>query len=466
MIKMQKYPYSRLQAACAAAVLSLTLAACQTAHMPEPTRVEQAVAWDESVAEQYSVDEAWWQQYHDAQLNQLVETALTNNIDLQKAALTAEQALYNARAAGTDLVPSLSGSLSGSASKNIKDGGPSSRSYGGQVGLSYEVDLWQRLRDAADAKAWTYRASEQDIATAKLSLINATVNAYFELVYLQAAIDNAHSNIQSYQELLRIADAKYRHGKVASIEPAQARQALASTEATLLDLQSQRQSAEQTLRNLLNLKPNQSLGLNLPKLSGLQPLGVNTSVPLSVLANRPDLRAAEYTLRSSFKDWSAVRKSVYPSVTLGASLSSSAQDFSKALNVPFLGGNVGISLPFLNWNELKWNIKSSEAQYQAQLLTFEQSINTALNEVDGLYYSYRQSLANEQTLASKLAAEAKIKQYYAARYKHGAAEFKDYISAQTSYDSAYLAWLNGRYARLQAGNKVYQAMAGRYHAGS
>ena len=436
MINMQKHPYSRLQAACAAAVLSLTLAACQTAHMPEPTRVEQAVAWDESVAEQYSVDEAWWQQYHDAQLNQLVETALANNIDLQKAALTAEQALYNARAAGTDLVPSLSGSLSGSASKNIKDGGPSSRSYGGQVGLSYEVDLWQRLRDAADAKAWTYRASEQDIATAKLSLINATVNAYFELVYLQAAIDNANSNIQSYQELLRISDAKYRHGKVASIEPAQARQALASTEATLLDLQSPRQSAEQPLRNLLNSQPNQSLGLNLPKLSGLQPLGVNTSVPLSVLANRPDLRAAEYTLRSSFKDWSAVRKSVYPSVTLGASLSSSAQDFSKALNVPFLGGNVGISLPFLNWNELKWNIKSSEAQYQAQLLTFEQSINTALNEVDGLYYSYRQGLANEQTLASKLAAEAKIKQYYAARYKHGAAEFKDYIAAQTSYDSA------------------------------
>ena len=464
MINMQKHPHSRLQAACVAAVLGFTLAACHTAQMPEPSRVEQAVAWDESVAANYAVDEAWWQQYHDAQLNQLLNTALANNLDLQKAALTAEQALYSARAAGTDLLPSASGSLSGSSSKNIKEGGNSSRSYGGQLGLSYEVDLWQRLRDSADAKAWAYRASEQDIATAKLSLINATVNVYFELVYLQAAIDNANGNIKSYQELLRISDAKYRHGKVASIEPAQAKQALASTEATLIDLQKQRQAAEQSLRLLLNLQPNQSLGLNLPKLSGLKPLGVNTDVPLSVLANRPDLRAAEYSLRASYKDWSAVRKSVYPSVTLGASLSSSSSDFSRALNVPFLGGNVGISLPFLNWNELKWNIKSSEAQYKAQVLTFEQRINTALNEVDGLYYSYRQSLAAEATLATKLAAEAKIKQYYAARYKHGAAEFKDYISAQTSYDSAYLAWLNGRYARLQAENKVYQAMAGRYRA--
>ena len=158
MINMQKHPHSRLQAACVAAVLGFTLAACQTAQMPEPTRVEQAVAWDESVAANYAVDEAWWQQYHDAQLNQLLDTALANNLDLQKAALTAEQALYSARAAGTDLMPSVSGSLSGSASKNIKDGGHSSRSYGGQVGLSYEVDLWQRLRDSADAKAWAYRA--------------------------------------------------------------------------------------------------------------------------------------------------------------------------------------------------------------------------------------------------------------------------------------------------------------------
>ena len=105
MINMQKHPHSRLQAACVAAVLAFTLAACQTAQMPEPSRVEQAVAWDESVATNYAVDEAWWQQYHDAQLNQLLDTALANNLDLQKAALTAEQALYSARTAGTDLLP-------------------------------------------------------------------------------------------------------------------------------------------------------------------------------------------------------------------------------------------------------------------------------------------------------------------------------------------------------------------------
>lgn len=465
MIDMQKPHKSRLQAACSAALLAMVLAACQTAQMPEPTQVTQAVGWNESVAQTYAVDAQWWQQYHDAQLNHLVETALSNNIDLQQAALTAEQALYQARSAGADLLPSASAGLSGSASKNLKEGGNSSRSYGGNVGLSYEVDLWQRLRDSAAAKSWSFRASEQDIATAKLSLINATVNSYFELVYLQAAIDNANSNIKSYQELTRIADTKYRYGKVASIEPAQAKQALASAQDSLLNLQSQRQAAEQTLRNLLNLKPEQSLGVHVAKLSGVQPLGVNTEVPLSVLANRPDLRAAEYTLRSSFKDWSAVRKSVYPTVTLGASLSSSSRDIGKALSVPILGGNIGINLPFLNWNELKWNIKSSEAQYQSQLLAFEQSINTALNEVDGLYFAYRQSLVQEQNAAAKLAAEDKIKRYYAARYRHGATEFKDYINAQTSYDSAYLAWLNSRYARLQAENKVYQAMAGRYRSG-
>ncbi|AUZ04655.2 outer membrane efflux protein [Vitreoscilla sp. C1] len=460
MINMQKF--SRLQAACAAASMALFLSACQTAQMPAPTTVKAAVAWQEDVAAQYSVDEAWWQQYQDTQLNQLVDAALRNNVDLQQAALTVRQAMYQANAEGAGLLPSVSGSLSGSTSKNIKEGGSSGRSYGGQLGVSYEIDLWQRLRDSADAKVWQFRATEADLATARLSLINSTVNTYFELVYLQAAIDHAQNNIRSYQQLLNISNSKYRHGKVASIEPAQAQQALSNAEASLLNLQSQQQAAEQTLRTLLHLKPNQAWNLNVAKLDQIKALGVNTHVPLSVLANRPDLRAAEYQLRASYKDWAAMQKSVYPSVTLGANLSSSSRNIGQALNVPILGGNVGISLPFLNWNELKWNIRISEVQYQSQLLAFEQSINQALNEVDGLYFAYQQALQTEKNTAAKLAAEAKIRHYYQTRYERGAAEFKDHINAQSSYDSAYLDWLNSRYVRLQAENKVYQSMAGYY----
>lgn len=463
MINMHTKYSSRLQVACTAALISISLAACQSTQLPAPMSVTQAVAWNDTVAEQYAVDEAWWLQYRDANLNQLVDTALANNVDLKKAALTVRQAMYAANAEGAGLLPSSSGRFNGGNSKNLKTGG-SSRNFGGEFGVSYEVDLWQRLRDSTEAKVWQFRASEQDLATARLSLINATVNTYFELVYLQAAINNAQSNIKSYQELLRISNTKYNYGKVASIEPAQAKQALASAESSLLTLQSQYQAAEQTLRNLLNLKPEQSLNVNLAKLDSLKPLGVNTDVPLSVLANRPDLRAAEYALQSSFKDWKAMQKSVYPTISLDASLSSSSRNIGKALSVPVLGGTVKVTLPFLNWNEVKWGIKISEAQYESQLLTFEQTINTALNEVDTLYFDYRQALAAEQNAATKLAAENKIKHYHATRYQHGASEFKDYINAQTSYDSAYLAWLNSRYARLQAENKVYQAMAGRYRA--
>lgn len=457
---MNKMKESRLKNSYVVAILTLLLSGCATLPAPD-TQVKNVLAYTADVREKYAADEKWWQAYQDTQLNELVDQALENNIDLAKSAISVNKALYEANLVSADLVPTFSASASGSVTKNL-DSGPSTRSYGGSVGLSYEVDLWRRLADSASASVWSYRATQEDLAAARLTLINSVVNTYFNLVYLKAAIDQQKSNIQNDQKILQTSQSKYTHGKVASLEPAQARQSLLNAESALISLENEQKTAMQTLRNLLNLHPDESLTLSLPDLVRIAPLGVNVDIPLSVLANRPDLKAAEYRLQSAFKDLRATEKSWYPSITIGSTISASSDRFRTAFNVPFLMGGVSIDLPFLQWNRIKWNIKLSEAEYENTLLNFKSSLTTALNEVDSLYFKYIKAQQEYRQLVEKHQAAQKIYHYYSARYQYGSAEFRDWLDAKNTFDSAYLNMLNGRYSLLVAENNVYQAMAGRY----
>ncbi|MGN7086944.1 TolC family protein, partial [Neisseria sp. P0001.S005] len=110
--------------------------------------------------------------------------------------------------------------------------------------------------------------------------------------------------------------------------------------------------------------------------------GVNLDVPITVLANRPDLRAAEYRLQASQQSVNAQKRSWYPSITLGASLSTSSDKAKSTFNIPMLGGSATINLPFLNWQTMKWKDKTVQAEMDSAKLNFEKALTTALNEVN------------------------------------------------------------------------------------
>ena len=102
--------------------------------------------------------------------------------------------------------------------------------------------------------------------------------------------------------------------------------------------------------------------------------GVNLDVPITVLANRPDLRAAEYRLQASQQSVNAQKRSWYPSITLGASLSTSSDKAKSTFNIPMLGGSATINLPFLNWQTMKWKDKTVQAEMDSAKLNFEKAL--------------------------------------------------------------------------------------------
>lgn len=442
-----------------AIILSSTLIGCANIDNSYKASQQDFKQYEE-ISKQYQIKEDWWSLYQDPQLNQLVQQGLENNKDLAKAAIAVNIALYNANLLGADLVPTFSGSTTSTAKKNIETGGNSTISHTGAINVSYTLDLWRRLADKSSAAEWKHSATEQDLAATRLSLINAIVTGYYQLAYLNDAIKVTQESINYYNQINRIMQNKLKQGMSDSSSTDQAQQAVLTAKNTLLNYQTQQKNAEVTLRNLLNLKPNEPLKLTYPSILSVKNIGVNLNVPLSSIANRPDVKGNQYRLHSSFKDAKAMQKSWFPTITLGAGLSSSGDKVSNSLETPIAGGTVGISLPFLSWNTVKWNIKISEAAYETALVNFEQSITTALNDVDKNYFLYSQSKQQLSNLQETHKYNQRIAQYYRNRYNAGVSELREWLTAANTEKNSQLAILNAKYNLLQAENAVYGSMAG------
>jgi NodT family efflux transporter outer membrane factor (OMF) lipoprotein len=441
----------------------LALTGCARVSRPEQNLAER-LAFDEAARARYKLDADWWKVYQDDRLNQLVSQALERNLDLAKAALSVNRALYEAKLIAADLTPSFSGGLEGSARRNIKESGPSARSVSGQVGLSYELDLWRKVADAASAAQWEYRATVEDLAAARLALVGSVVDAYFQMAYLNDALAATEQNLKNYKAIEATVAAKHQAGKVAAVEPAQARQAVLSAENTLLDLRNQHQTTEETLRNLLNFQPAQPLALEGLTLAGLRLPELNLNIPLSVLANRPDLRAAEFRVEKAYKNVQEAEKGWLPSISLSSILSSSGDKVTNAFNTPMASGALSVSLPFLDWSRVLYSLRISETDFERIRLDFEEALTTALNEVDTCYQTYRRNRQDLTNTRRKYANDQRISAYYQDRYQAGAAQLSDWLSALNTTNSARLEALNSLNRAIQSVSLTYRALAGRYES--
>ncbi|UOP01598.1 TolC family protein [Kingella potus] len=412
-------------------------------------------------AQRYDVNGNWWEIYQSPALDALVGQALANNTDLKQAAISVNKALYQANILGADLVPSFNGSLNAATSKNLKTG-DRGNTFGSQLGLSYELDLWRKLRATADAQVWEYRATQQDMANTRLTLANNVADAYFNIAYLNEALELAEKSVEQYRDTARIAEAKFRHGRADSSQPTQARQSLLSAQNSLISLRNSRNTQIQTLRNLLNLEAREAVAAD-PDGYRLPPVkGVNLDVPVTVLANRPDLRAAEYRVQSALQSANAQKRSWYPSITLGATLSTSSDKADSMFKIPVLGGTVAVNLPFLNWNTLKWKDKTAQADFDNARLSFEKALTAALNEVHTNYLAYQNAAEQLDKQEQRYALDRKNSRYYQVRYRQGKNELKDWLEALNSEYASAQEVSNRKYEALKYENMVYKAMAGRY----
>lgn len=408
----------------------------------------------------YNIDSRWWESYGDEQLNNLIELGLKNNSDLAKAAININKALYQAKIIGSDLVPEFSGNLGSSASKNIESGGNSNIDHSGSFNISYEVDLWQRLRDMKDAQEWEYKATIEDYEKTKLTLINSIIDSYFSIIYLENYIEINKNMSKNYLDIEKIVENKLRYGTVDILDKKQAEREVIRSNNTLISYEKDKKEQESLLRNLLNLKPDDELKIEYRDILKVKNLGVNLDVPLNIVASRPDIKAYEYRLKNAFKDAVASEKQLYPNITISSALSSSSDKFNNTLKTPVALGSVSINLPFLNWNEIKWNIKINRAEYEEAKLNFQQGIVTALNEIDYNYFLYVKEQENYINLKNINEYDNEIAINYERKYENGKVELREWLLSLNDEASSRLNIINSKYQLIKIENTIYQSIGG------
>ncbi|WP_122868215.1 TolC family protein [Campylobacter showae] len=414
----------------------------------------------EGASADIKINREWWRGYNEPALNELISLALKNNIDLAKSAIAVNKALAQAGVLRADLAPSFNANLGAETGKNIKTGGSWNESYKSGVSLNYEIDLWRKLANSADAAMWEANATKYDLEAARLALINSVADAYFEAKYQKESINLYEKTLKNYEELEAIIKAKFELGKEEELSLKQVKSSVISAKNRILNASKSLDAAEKTLRNLLNVRPEFELNLS-GNFSDIQPQGVNLNVPLYVIGARPDLQAAISRIKESLLGVKVSEKSFYPSITVGAGLSGSGDSASEGLKLNFLSGNIAINLPFLNYSKLKSKLKISELEFETMKLNYAQTLTTALNEIDASYKNLQKDEAVLRNLNENLRNLSSISDIYKLKYDYGKTELKNYLEAQNSLLEGRIGALAQKYKILQDEIGIYKATVGK-----
>ncbi|MDA3042558.1 MULTISPECIES: TolC family protein [unclassified Campylobacter] len=411
--------------------------------------------------ETYEIAQDWYKGYNQPYLNALVDEALAKNHDLRAAALNLERAYANLGLSKEDLFPTLGASWGAGANRDISRSDEWSKTYSSGFNVSYELDLFGRIRSNINASEWDASASVFDLQNARLTLINSVVSGYFEMLYLNDALKWTKQNLKDYAQIEQIVKAKYDYGRSELIEYKQVQNSILNLKNRVLEIEKNIEDNRKFMRDLIS--PDLEFRADLPSIESVKFLGADLSVPYTALHNRPDIRAAISRLNAAFYDHKRARLNFFPRVNLGAGLNSANTDkFSDGFDLKFLSGNVSISLPFLDYGRLKSQLRIAEVDFYAYRNSYEKTLSGAVNETLNLYRIYEINRARLANLADTYKTASEIERIYRVKYDAGASELKDFLEARSSAISARINLLAQRYASMQNEISIYRAMAGKF----
>jgi NodT family efflux transporter outer membrane factor (OMF) lipoprotein len=451
----------RLGALCLALLLSGCASSLHTPYAAPATSVPTQWQYANGGTNAVASLSPWWTGFNDPVLNQLVDQALARNNDLAAATIRVRRAQLQVGLAENQFGPTFSGNVSTGVSKSLNGGG-TGKSSGISLGASYEVDLWNRLGSQRDVAQWEAQATTQDREATALSLVATTAQLYWQVGYLNQRLAANALSIATAQKTLELVQAQYRAGAVSGLELAEAQQNLRTQQASQTTLQQQAVEANTALGLLFDGAPLASvmpgpLPQSLPA-ETLPP--VDAGLPASLLARRPDLRAAELRLREATSSIDATRASYYPALTLTGGLGTSSASLINILKNPVASLGLGITMPFLQRTQRDLDIKISQSQLDELVANFRQTLYTAFGDVDNAL-SARQQLETQATLlAQALEAAQRAERLYEIRYRAGSVALQPWLDAQDKRRSAEIALAENRFNRLTNHAVLVQALGG------
>ncbi|EKB27758.1 efflux transporter outer membrane subunit [Aeromonas dhakensis] len=450
--------------------VTLLLGGCSMAPDYQRPELPQGATWQSNQTGEAAVS-SWRQQFLDPALQQLIATALENNRDLRIAALNVEayEARYRIQRAAQ--LPTLAANGSGTrqqGSDNLSSTGQGtiSSQYGANIGITaYELDLFGRIQSLKDQALETYLAQIETQRSTQIALVASVANAYLTLLADQELLALSEATLATEQESYGLTEHKYRLGAASEMELAQGRTALESAKVSLVQYQRQVKQDRNGLALLLGTSV-PALMTEPATLAEVQLAAIPVGAPSSLLQQRPDILAAEHSLKAANANIGAARAAFFPTISLTATAGTASNQLSGLFD-----GGTGtwtfmpqINLPIFDGGKRIADLDVVEVSTKQAVASYEKSIQTAFKEVAdtlGAQTDYQQQLQAQQELVKASQTYFKLAE---VRYEKGVDSYLTRLDAQRSLFSAKQGLITTRLAQLSNQVALYKAVGGGWQA--
>ncbi|MFY9513910.1 MAG: efflux transporter outer membrane subunit [Rubrivivax sp.] len=457
--------------ACAAGLL-LVLAGCTMG--PEYKRPEVSLppVWRAELPNAADVaNTEWWQSLGDAQLDALIEAALAANKDLMLATLRIEELDARLQISRSANYPQIGYAVSGQRERRSQErpnglrpgDSPSLGNYEISSNLTWELDLWGRVKRANEAARAELLASEEGRRAVMLTVVSATATAYVQLLSLDQRLALARQTLANRDSAADLSRRRFEGGSGTAMAVEQALSVAAEMAAEIPPLEREIRSVENNLSALLGRNPGPVARGSIEALQGRQSrLQLPAGVPADVLVRRPDVLAAEQGLVAANARIGVAKAGYFPVISLNAIIGLAADDPRWLGAETARTGNYGAGLagPLFAGGRIDANVREAEALSKQMTVRFQKAVQQAVVEVEDALITRTKSGEREAALARQLAHLQRATALEKARFTGGRGTQADVLDAERRELVAQSQQGQGQRDSLMALIAVYKAMGG------
>jgi NodT family efflux transporter outer membrane factor (OMF) lipoprotein len=410
---------------------------------------------------------AWWQVFHDPVLDRLMTLGLERNLDLQQAQTRILQARAQRRGAAAALWPQVTASAGDVYTRSpLLPANSPPDSFMAALNASWTVDLFGQLRNQERAAAATLQATQFDRDATQVTLTAQIATEYlqYRLYQLQYAIATRSAEAQA--EVVRITRLRFEQGAASRLDLEQVVSQLALTRAAVPQAFEQADAARNALIFLLASTPD-ALAADLPatvvadnpRLPSGDPLEVLLT-PAQVIAQRPDIRAAELRLVSAAANLKSALAQRYPQLTLGGLFGSAGTAVNQLMTPGSAARSYSytLTLPIFDFGRIRAAIDAADAQQLQAYLTYEQTVRGALQATQTAIVMYAQGALREKQMQAALDSARTAARLARRQYQAGALALLNVLIAEQAEYTTELSWSDAAAAVAERLIALYQTM--------
>jgi len=410
---------------------------------------------------------AWWDQFQDPVLSNLVRTALESNKDLKVATANVAQAAAQYGIVRSAQLPQVDGNAAASrqgvsqtTAVNVPGGSQAFNNYGVNLSASFELDLWGKLRRATESAEASLLASEQAKGTVVLTLVAAVANGYIQLRALDRQLEIAQYTKGALGEAARVQRVRMEEGAVPDSDYQQAEAQYREAASRVPELEREIAQQENFISVLLGRNPGPvARGKVIDEL--LFP-AVPGGLPSSLLERRPDIRQAEDNLVAANASIGVAKAAFFPDISLTAALGLQSAQLSDLFKGPSKTWSYGASLlqPIFEGGRLRSQVALAEALRDQALYTYQKTIISAFQDVDNALIDRAKFEQIREEQAKEVSALRRFRDLADLRYREGATIYLEVATAEQALFNAELAYVVTESQLFQSYANLYKAMGG------